>query len=439
MELLLEQLNKLKIKQLNEMQKAVLQSIATENKIVLLSPTGSGKTLAFLLPLMAALSNRPNIIQALIIAPSRELVLQIESVLKQFQQSYKITVCYGGHKREIEEKNLVQPPAIIVGTPGRLGDHIRRKNIDLRNVDFLIVDEFDKCLELGFTEEMKFIYESLPGNISKRFLTSATNMEILPDFVQMQEAKTINFLPEIAEKTEALSVKTILSDDKDKLQTLIKLLCFVKNTSSIVFCNHRESVERVSEFLKDQKMVNVFYHGGMEQMERESALAKFRNSSSDVLVTTDLASRGLDIADIRNIIHYHLPNDADSFTHRNGRTARMNATGNVYVIYSEDEKLPPYISDVAEPTDIPREMPLPDKPKWTTLFIAAGKKNKINKMDIVGFLSKKGDLKVDDIGLIEVKDFTSFVAVRKTKVPFLLEHIKDEKMKNQKVKFSVAK
>lgn len=439
MELFQEQLNKLKIKQLNEMQKAVFHSIETENKIVLLSPTGSGKTLAFLLPLMSAIINRPNIIQGLIIAPSRELVLQIESVIKQLQPAYKITVCYGGHKREIEENNLVQPPAIIIGTPGRLGDHIRRKNIDLSNIEFLIVDEFDKCLELGFTDEMKFIYESLPKTIAKRLLTSATNMETLPDFVDMNDAKRLDFLPEVAQKTEALSVKTVLSDDKDKLQTLLRLLCFVKNTSSIVFCNHRESVERVSEFLKDQKMVNVFYHGGMEQMERESALAKFRNTSSDVLVTTDLASRGLDIADIRNIIHYHLPNDEAAFTHRNGRTARMNATGNVYVIYSDDEKLPSFVTDVAEPTDVPREMPLPDKPKWTTLFIAAGKKNKINKMDIVGFLSKKGDLKSDDIGLIEVKDFTSFVAVRKTKVPFLLEQIKDEKMKNQKVKFTVAK
>ncbi len=439
MELFQEQLKKLKINQLNEMQQSVLHSIESENKIVLLSPTGSGKTLAFLLPLLGSIENRPNVIQGLIIAPSRELVLQIESVIKQFQPAYKITVCYGGHKREIEENNLIQPPSVIIGTPGRLGDHIRRKNIDLRNIEFLIVDEFDKCLELGFTEEMKFIYESLPKTIAKRLLTSATNMEILPDFVDMADAHTINFLPDIPQKTEALSVKTILSDDKDKLQTLLRLLCFVKNTSSIVFCNHRESVERVSEFLKDQHMVNVFYHGGMEQMERESALAKFRNSSSDVLITTDLASRGLDIADIRNIIHYHLPNDESGFTHRNGRTARMNATGNVYVIWSEDEKLPDYISNVAESTAIPNEMPLPDKPKWTTLFIAAGKKNKINKMDIVGFLSKKGELKSDDIGLIEVKDFTSFVAVRKTKVPFLLEHIKDEKMKNQKVKFSVAK
>ena len=431
-------LEKLGIKELNEMQVQTIELLSREQKLLLLSETGSGKTLAYLLPLLNSIQNN-EITQALIIAPSRELVLQIESVIKLVQNQLKVSACYGGHKREIEENNLLQAPSVIIATPGRLGDHIRRKNVDLSKLHFLVMDEFDKCLELGFTEEISFIFQSIDPSKLKMVFTSATNLAVIPEFTQMLDAERLDFLPENPDAKKGLEVHTVWSQDKDKLKTLKDLLCFVKNTTSIVFCNHREAVERVSTYLNENKIHNVFYHGGMEQIDRETALAKFRNKSSDVLVTTDLASRGLDIAEIRNIIHYHLPLEESSFTHRNGRTARMNATGVIYVIYSSDEKLPPYIATVAEPLKLPEELSIPDKPKWTTLFIAAGKKNKINKIDIVGFLSQKGELKQDDIGLIEVKDFSSFVAVRKSRVPDVLELVKAEKIKNQKVKICVAK
>ena len=430
-------LQKLKIKSLNQMQHDAIKSINDNDELILLSATGSGKTLAFLLPILASINPEINLCQALIMVPSRELALQIDSVLKHMQTGYKITCCYGGHKREIEENNLVQPPAIIIGTAGRTADHIRRNNIDLSQIKFLVLDEFDKILELGFLEEMEYIIKSLPA-VQKRMLTSATYTEQIPDFVKMKDPVTINYLLHNTIATDVLRINSLLSSTKDKLDTLLELICYTGNTSTIVFCNHRESVERISNFLREQGIVNVFYHGGMEQQDREVALCKFRNTSSDILVTTDLASRGLDIANIRNIIHYHLPPDEGSFTHRNGRTARMNATGNVYVIYSEDEKLPEYISKNSENFKIPERLSLPEKPKWSTLFIAAGKKDKINKIDIVGFLSHKGNLKKDEIGLIEVKDFTAFAAVRKSKIDQVVKMVEDEKMKNKKVKIAIA-
>ena len=431
-------LQKLNIKSLNEMQMAAIKSIGENDELILLSATGSGKTLAFLLPILESINPVINLCQALIMVPSRELALQIDTVLKQMQTGYKITCCYGGHKREIEENNLVQPPAIIIGTAGRTADHIRRNNIDLSQIKFLVLDEFDKILELGFLEEMEYIIKSLPA-VQKRMLTSATYTEQIPAFVKMINPVTINYLPENTMAADVLRINTVLASDKDKLDTLFQMICYTGNTSTIVFCNHRESVERASNFLKEQGIVNVFYHGGMEQQDREVALCKFRNSSSDILVTTDLASRGLDIANIRNIIHYHLPPDEGSFTHRNGRTARMNSTGNVYVIHSEDEKLPAYITTNAEEFKIPERLSLPEKPKWSTLFIDAGKKDKINKIDIVGFLSQKGNLKKDEIGLIEVKDFTAFAAVRKSKIEQVVKSVQDEKMKNKKVKFAIAR
>lgn len=428
---------RLGIKDLNKMQNDALQLIEDNDKLILLSATGSGKTIAFLLPLVASLDKLNKGIQSLIIVPSRELALQIESVVKTMQTGFKITCCYGGHKREIEENSLIEPPAILIGTPGRLCDHIRRANVDLSKVNFLVMDEFDKMLELGFQEEVEFIFKNLPATLKKKMITSATNTSVIPEFVLMEDAAVLNSISEFADGN--LRVNTLLSPDKDKLMTLFQLLCYANNTSSIVFLNHRESVERTSNFLSENGIVNVFYHGGMEQREREIALCKFRNGTSDILVTTDLASRGLDINNIRNIIHYHIAPDESSFTHRNGRTARMNTTGNVYVIYSEDEKLPAYLTEIATGFELPEKLSIPEKPKWSTLFIDAGKKDKINKIDIVGFLSNKGNLKKDDIGLIEVKDFFSFAAVRKLKVGQTLELIKDEKMKNKKVKIAIAK
>ena len=430
-------LSKLKIKSLNEMQLASIEATGKHNNVLLLSATGSGKTLAYLLPLIKRINPVNTNTQAIIIVPSRELALQIESVFKSMGTHLKITCCYGGHLRETEENNLKQPPALLIGTPGRLADHIRRGNITIDAIETLVLDEFDKSLELGFKDEMTFIINAL-RSIKKRILTSATEALEIPAFIGMDETVKLDFLNDADEDT-GLTVKTLLSDGKDKLETLFRLICMLGNRSTIIFCNHRESVERTSNWLKEKDILNVFYHGALEQQERDAALCKFRNGTVNVLVTTDLASRGLDIANIRYIIHYHLPGSEDIFTHRNGRTARMDASGTAILILSPEEKLPEYITTAVEKIELPAAITLPEKPQWSTLFLAAGKKDKVNKMDIVGFLSKKGQLKKEDIGLIEVKDFFSFVAVKKIKIGETLRLIKEQKIKNKKVKITVAK
>jgi len=430
-------LSNLKIKSLNEMQIATLDAIQHERDVILLSATGSGKTLAYLLPVLEKLSPSNKNTQALIVVPSRELAIQIENVFKAMGTGIKITAAYGGHKREIEENNLIQPPALIVGTPGRLGDHIRRGNITIDDIKMLVLDEFDKSLELGFLKEMEFILSSLK-NVEKKLLTSATPALEIPGFIELKNPLQINFLKD-GDETERLEIKSVFSPEKDKSETLFKLLCYLGNRSAIVFCNHREAVERTSKILSEKGIHNEFYHGGMEQQQRDSALAKFRNGTTNILVTTDLASRGLDIANIRFIIHYHLPHSEDAFIHRNGRTARMEASGTAILILSEDEILPSYINEEVKKIDLPETAYLPEKPKWSTLFIGAGKKDKVNKIDIVGFLTNKGELKKEDIGLIEVKDFFSFAGIRKSRMNVLLNLIQGEKIKNKKVKMQVAK
>lgn len=429
-------LSNLKIEKLNEMQLASIEANKKHNDIILLSSTGSGKTIAFLLPALQSFDAENNKTQALIVVPSRELALQIEQVFKTMATGFKVTCCYGGHLRETEENNLQQAPALIIGTPGRLADHIRRGNIQVDSIETLVLDEFDKSLELGFHEEMSFIIASLK-HLKKRILTSATKANEIPEFIRLNEPVRLNYLS--GNTAAALAVQIVKSDDKDKSNTLFKLICFLGNRSTIIFCNHREAVERTSRLLSEKGIVNVFYHGALEQQERDSALCKFRNGTSNILVTTDLASRGLDIPNIRYIVHYHLPANEDVFTHRNGRTARMEASGTAILILSPDEKMPQYISQGADEIQLPETNTLPEKPKWSTLFISAGKKDKVNKIDIVGFLTNKGQLKKDDIGLIEVKDFFSFAGVRKVKAGHTLELIKNEKIKNKKVKIYVAK
>ncbi len=431
-------LQNLSIEALNPMQIAYLEQSELHKHTVLLSNTGSGKTLAFLLPLWKNLQKDVKGVQAIIIVPSRELAIQIDDVLRKIGTGFKATLCYGGHKREIEENNLIEAPSVIIGTPGRLADHIRRHNFDPRTIHTLIIDEFDKSLELGFVDEMQLIIESMPS-IENILLTSATEAVEIPDFIGLKDEKRIDFIDKNEKSEEQLSIYTVASEEKDKIETLFLLLCQIGSRPTIIFCNHRDAVERVNSLLLEKGIYSVFYHGGMEQYERDTAMCKFRNGTSLILVTTDLASRGLDIAHIRNIIHYHLPLSEEVFTHRNGRTARMDRSGNVFVLFSEEEELPSYITNVASEYASSKEYTLPEKPVWSTLYISHGKKDKINKIDIVGFLTNICQLKKEDIGLIEVKDFTSFVAIRKSKMSMVLELSKDKRIKNKKAKMAIAK
>jgi superfamily II DNA/RNA helicase len=372
----------------------------------------------------------------LILAPSRELALQIEQVFRSMGTDFKVNCCYGGHSMSIEKKNLSEPPAVLIGTPGRIADHIFHENFDPGPIYTLVLDEFDKSLEFGFEKEMSFIIRKL-RSIKKRILTSATQSIEIPDFVGLTLPTRLNFANDEASAAN-LSVKMVISEDRDKLVTLYKLICNLDSASTLIFCNHKDSVERVSKFLNDKSVVNEYFHGGLEQQDRESVLVRFRNGSNNILISTDLASRGLDIPEIRYIIHYHLPSKGDAFTHRNGRTARMNATGTTFIIVAADEKLPDYISEVPEGYRLSEDITVPQAPPWITLFIGAGKKDKVNKMDIVGFLMKIGKLQKDELGLIDVKDNISYAAIRRNKVDWLLHNITDQKIKNKRVRIQVA-
>jgi superfamily II DNA/RNA helicase len=370
-------LENLKISALNEMQHAALNA-DKQSDVILLAPTGSGKTLAFLLPLLDSLDANIPFVQALILVPSRELALQIEQVFKAMGNGIKVNCCYGGHSTKIESNNLSQPPALLIGTPGRIAHHLRRETFSADKIHTLILDEFDKALEFGFQEDMSYIIRQL-HSLKKRVLTSATQMEEIPSFTGVKHPVKLNFLRNKSNAPD-LKLKAVISEAADKLDVLFSLVCKIGNEATLIFCNHRDAVERISELLWNQGLVHDIFHGGMEQEDRERALLKFRNGSHRLLITTDLASRGLDIPEIEHIIHYQLPHNEEAFTHRNGRTARMHAKGTSYLILTPDE-LPSYLKSVPEVEELPAKNILPKPTQWETLYIAAGKKDKVNKID----------------------------------------------------------
>lgn len=440
----------LKIEQLTPMQEAAQDAYKSNQDLVLLSPTGSGKTLAFLLPLVQALKTDVQGVQAVVLVPSRELALQIETVFKAMNTSFKAISCYGG-RPAMEEHRKIRGvnPSVIIGTPGRMNDHLKKENFNARTVTTLVIDEFDKCLEFGFHDEMSEVIGQLPA-LKKRILLSATDAEEIPQFAGVGNGDTstgnssqsglikLNFLAS-EPVSERLNLQKVLSPEKDKLETLYRLLCTLGDHSTLVFVNYRESVERVADYLKSKKFPCDAFHGGMEQADRERALYKFRNGSCPVLVSTDLAARGLDIPGIDNIVHYHLPVNEEAFTHRNGRTARWEASGSSFLLLHAEERQPDYIPEDTPVFELPEQTPKPPKSRWSTLYIGKGKKDKLNKIDIVGFLYKKGGMAKEDVGQVDVKEHYAFVAIRRGKLNQLLTLIRGEKIKGMKTIIEEAK
>ena len=432
---------RLGIDRLNEMQQTVNRRAREGGDMVLLSPTGTGKTVAYLLPVLQALKGDNGTVQCAIIAPSRELVQQIAGVAGAIcGAELKVTCCYGGHNVTDEKNSLVATPAIVVATPGRLLDHINRRHVDVSTVRLLVLDEFDKSLELGFHDEMSKIIRQMP-RLSRRLLTSATRLKELPGFLRLNHPAELDFLDEKHRVDERITVWHVKSPEKDKLGSLLSLLGCISGGRTMIFVNYRESVERVCDYLREHDMPAGMYHGGLEQIDREKAVTLFNNGTCKLLVTTDLAARGLDVTDVENIIHYHLPASAEVYTHRNGRTARMEATGEAYVITGPGEALPAFIE-----TDGMMQLPAAGEAVGGHAFIAdtaslyfnAGKKEKISRGDIAGFLLKNSDLAADELGSINLRDHYAIAAIPAAKARQVLKQVERLKIKNKRLKITLV-
>lgn len=422
-------LAKLNIYELNEMQNEAISVIEKTTNTIILSPTGTGKTLAFLLPMLKLIDPNNKDIQVLILVPSRELAIQIEQVVREMGTGFKVNAVYGGRSMAKDKIEIKHTPSILIGTPGRISDHFANNRFSKESIKTLILDEFDKSLEVGFEYEMRGIINQLP-NVNKRILTSATQEANVPDFVQLKKPTVLNYLT--GKKSKKLDIKIVSAESKNKKQTLVDLLKHIGNENGIIFCNLKSSIDEVSDYLEQNKLAHSCFSGGMEQRDRERSLIKFRNGTSTILVATDLAARGIDIPEIKYIIHYELPQRIEEFTHRNGRTARVDAKGTAYILKWQKESLPDFIKGATN-ANIDNKQKL--KPVfWKTLFVSGGRKDKISKGDIAGLFFKKGNLTRDQLGVIELKQDCVFVAVPVSEANRLTEDLNNVRLKNKKVR-----
>jgi superfamily II DNA/RNA helicase len=425
-------LAKLQIEALNPMQIEAVSVIKKNTNTILLSPTGTGKTLAFSLPLLDLLDPKSKEVQALILVPSRELAIQIEQVIRSMGSGYKVNAVYGGRPMSKDKIELKHVPAILIGTPGRISDHFANNRFSKDYIKTLILDEFDKSLEVGFEYEMRNIINQL-STLDKRILTSATQGVEIPDFVKLKEPRTINYLK--GKRISQLNFQTVVSPNKSKLKTLLDLVKHIGNEPGIVFCNLKDTITQLSSFLEKKEVSHACFSGGMEQKDRERALIKFRNGTCQLLIATDLAARGIDIPEMKFIIHYELPKHQEEFIHRNGRTARVNEKGTAYILKWENERLPDFIK-ASKGINISKKAKF-EPQYWETLFISGGRKDKISKGDIAGLFFKKGGISKEQLGTIELKPDCAFVAIPLVLADELVEKLNNVRLKKKKVRVTI--
>lgn len=442
---------------LNGMQEAMASD--ESRRVMLIAPTGSGKTLAFVIRLLRNMDAGVPGVKGVVIAPTRELVIQIADVVRKVAAGMRVTALYGGRSTEDERNSLAVTPDIVVATPGRLLDHLQRGSVDISGARSLVLDEFDKSLQLGFQDQMRRIVKRL-RRLTLVVLTSATMMPELPDFAgTVADYRLYDYSDRVESPSGRTEYYEVVSPSRDKLVTLVRLLRSLPDGRVIVFVNYRDAAERVAQRLVKEGLPAGLYHGALDQQQRRVALEMFANGTTPVLVSTDLGSRGLDLPAVEAVVHYHAPVDDETRTHRNGRTARQGATGRVYEIIesgdgddrADGESEISEESEKSDRSDWPegsavtviaedelRPSADPIRSDWATLYINAGKREKISRGDVAGYVMKQGGLQRDEVGRIMVDDHYALVAVRRDRASEVLERLAGVKVKGVTVRVSLA-
>ncbi|AKD05804.1 DEAD/DEAH box helicase [Pontibacter korlensis] len=411
--------------------------------------TGSGKTAAFGLPLLQGVDPNLQQVQALVVVPTRELAVQVRQELKQYARyipNLKISAFYGGHSYKVEEASLEHPPQVLIGTPGRLTDHLGRKALNLSKTTKIVLDEADKLLEMGFEEELDKVMKALPGK-RQTILFSATMEEDVKQLIadSLQDPRFVQATA--AAVPERITYYGIKVQEPEKPKALVRLLQSIDSAGTVVFVNARLTTEEVAQQLQEQGFAARALHGKLDQRERDKTMTLFRNGTVAVLVATDLAARGLDIDVLQQIVHYELPQHEDAYLHRSGRTGRAGKSGTVYSLLSAREvsKLEQWPDvQVNEWLELNRLTAADTSassytPTFTTLHISGGRKDKLSPRDIVGVLIAEVGLKASAIGKIEIQDRHSFVAIPEEFANQTVRKLNEAKIKGRKYKVSFVR
>ena len=443
---LLKNLDSLNFTSMTPIQEQAIPIIIQGEDLVAKSKTGSGKTIAFGIGLLHNLDVKDFNIQFLVICPTRELSEQVASELRKLARSehnVKIVTIYGGDSFANQKRSLEKGAHIVVGTPGRIIDHIGKESIDLSHVKILVLDEADRMLDMGFFDDISYIKTKLPQKL-QTLLFSATYPENIKKLVSsiMKTPKTVT----IEEDNEEFLQQFICKVDKNnKYETLKSVLLSYRPDSAIIFCNTKLEVEELTHRLYSDGFDSEFFHGGLEQNIRNEMLLMFANKSIPILVTTNLAARGIDIKNISLVINYDIPHDPEVYLHRVGRTARAGDEGVSISLY--DDFSMKHLNAVKEliKTDIDeldiKELTYnsksPIQAKYITLHLLAGKKDKIRAGDIVGTFIKTLGLDKDSVGDIDILQKDSYVAIKRECFDKKISKIKEINIKGKRVRIFI--
>ena len=440
----LKNLSQLEYNEMTPIQAASLPLILKGKDVIAQAKTGSGKTAAFGIALVERLRAADLSVQALVLCPTRELADQVGKEVRRLARAkpnVKIVLLCGGKPFGPQKNSLANGAHIVIGTPGRTLDHLTRGSLKLRNITTLVLDEGDRMLDMGFSEDLEQIIKQTPKS-RQTLLFSAT----YPDEIRAMSASIQRAAQEISvdteHETEVIDQMFYEVEKHQRNNTLLALFEHKRPSSALVFCHTKLQCNEVAKLLNDNRIHALAIHGDFDQRTRDKVLAQFSNQSCPVLVATDVAARGIDIANLPLVINYELPRDPEIYVHRIGRTGRAGNTGSAASIFTNSEQRrikeieayqkEPCICDVYESLD--REPNYKLFAPMITIEFNAGRKNKLRPGDILGALTGDAGLAADDVGKIDIFDMASFVAIKTSRQKQVIEHFESGKIKGRTVR-----
>ncbi|MFT7128598.1 MAG: ATP-independent RNA helicase DbpA [Gammaproteobacteria bacterium] len=406
--------------------------------------TGSGKTAAFGLALINQLNPRFFGSQALILCPTRELATQVAKELRRlarYQQNIKVVTLCGGQSIGPQIGSLEHGAHIIVGTPGRITDHLRKKTLSIDSINTLVLDEADRMLAMGFIDDIESIIDQTPKD-RQTLLFSATYPDDISDLSARFQRDPLKVSVESIHSDDHIDQMFYICDRKRKHENLVQLLTHYDHVSAVVFCNTKQETKDVSRYLDDCGFYSLALHGDLEQRDRDQILIRFKQQSCRILVATDVAARGLDIDDLPAVINYDLPRDPETYVHRIGRTGRAGKKGFAISLLSESEgyKLDAIGAYQNLDTKCEKISSLPETnrsiapPTFVTLSIGGGRKDKVRPGDILGALTGDAGIDSSAVGNIEIMDYAAYVAIDRKQADKALGRLLNGKIKGRKFK-----
>jgi ATP-independent RNA helicase DbpA len=440
----LDNLDSLGYLQMTDIQLATLPQALAGVDLIAQAKTGSGKTAAFALALLARLNPRDFGTQALILCPTRELASQVASEIRRlarYQQNIKVVTLCGGQSIGPQIGSLEHGAHVVVGTPGRIKDHLRKETLSLERVNTLVLDEADRMLEMGFIEDIEAIIITTPST-RQTLLFSATYPENIQSLSSRFQNAPQRVSVESQHSEQHIAQRFFVCQKNDRLASLVKLLAHFQPPAAVVFCNTKQWVRDVCDYLNESGIHAQALHGDMEQRDRDQVLIQFKQLSCTILVATDVAARGLDIDDLPAVVNFELPRNAEVYVHRIGRTGRAGKEGLALSLLADAERFKlQNIGDyqqrelefeaIEQLRGTGERLPLP---AFVTLCISGGRKEKVRPGDILGALTGEAGIDGRAVGKITVTDYSTYVAIVRNEADNALRRLLSGKIKGRKFK-----